>query len=359
MSNNWTAADILQKDTHSSVTRRRLTKTNRGRIGLLQKIGLFRGWLYDEPFINYVDDGEVVEYLFVSPNPVTEITAGQEHELAPESGYSSMVGVTSKRILIAVAQKPTNHTREIPYSDLKEIVIQPTSELSVDTDRGGNPEEPSTKVHLRFETAHRAISCLSGPSQFLTLSEVLDDLGPMLKQRSDDAEWVKKTPWEEARSKYEADVEEYKQWQEEIRKRANRAEDDSVTPARVEKVWDQLNYGEQPHYYTTGTHHLHQITRSNGQNPTDSSDHRWSIFSDDRILIENRSTSYEIRYPDIREFVIDERTHNKDEITEGAFELNIETTDEYHTLDIRSLSQPQLSDLVKFIREQSDRRTRV
>lgn len=355
MSNDWTAADILQKDTHSSVTRRRLTNTNRGRIGLFQKIGLFRGWLYDEPFIKYVDDGEVVEYLFVSPNPVTEITAGQEHELAPESGYSSMVGVTSKRILIAVAQKPTNHTREISYSDLKEIAIQPTSDLSVDTDRDGNPEEPSTKVQLRFKTTHRTISCFSGPSQFLTLSEVLDGLGPILKRRSNDAEWIKRTPWEEARDKYKTAVEEYEQWQEEIKELANRSESDSVTPARVEKVWNQLNYREQPHYYTTGDRHLHQITRSNGQNPTDSSDHRWAIFSDERILIQNRSRGYEIRYPDVREFTINERPHDKNNTTEEGVELNIETTDEYHSWDIQSLSQSQLSDLVKFIREQSTR----
>lgn len=350
MSNNWTATDILEKDTHSSVTRRRLTKTSRGQIGLFQKAGLLRGWLYDEPFIQYVKDGEVVEYLFVSPQPVTEITAGQKHELEPKSGYSSIIGLTNERVLIAVARKPENDTRTIPYSNIEEFAIQPISNLSVNTEHDGSPKVPSAKVHFEFETAHRTISYHSGPSQFLTTLEILNELGPTLQQRTGGAKWTEKTPWEEIQEEYHEAVEVYERRQEQITTLADRAEDRSVTPTRVEKIWDRLNHREQPHYYTTGDRHQHAITRSQGLGPSDSSHHQWSIFSDQRIFIQNRSTSYEIRYTDVQEFTINEQVHEPDESTERVVQIDIEMADEVHIIDIQSLSQPQLSNLTRFVR---------
>ena len=119
MNDDWGVDDILDKSTHSSVTRRRLTNTKRGRIGLFQRVGLLRGWLYNKPLIDYLEGGEIVDYLFVSSKPVTEFTAGQKTELVPKKGYSSIVAITDDRILLLIARKPTNDKREIQYRDIE------------------------------------------------------------------------------------------------------------------------------------------------------------------------------------------------------------------------------------------------
>lgn len=351
MTDDWTVDDILHEATHSSVTRQRLTKTNRGRIGLFQKVGLLRGWLYDKPFVQYIDDGEVVEYLFVSPNPVTEIAAGQEHELDPINGYSAIIGITDKRILIVVAQEPTNETREISYSDIEKFALQPLSDLTIDTERDGNPVEPSARVRFEFETADRVIHFYSGPSQSLKLSEVTEKLGPNIQRRTNGAEWSKKEIWIDTQNEYRIAMKEYNQFQNKIAELAERAEDSSVTPSRLEDIWDQLNYGEQPHYYTTGSHHQHQITRSHGQNPANLFDHEWAVFSDRRIIIQNDSDNFEIQYRDILDFTVNQRVRELDSTTEELVQMDIELLNEYHVLDLQSLSQRQISDLVNFIQE--------
>lgn len=350
MSEAWTAEDILERDTHSSVTRKRLTRTRRGGIGLLQKMGLLRGWLYDDPFIEYLDHGEVPKYLFVSSKPVTEDTAGQKHELTPKESYSTLVGLTQSRVLIVVAREPTNETRKIPYSDIEQFAIHPESNLSVQTNAEGKPIEPSGQVRFQFNTSRRTISFYSGQS--LTISEILDALGPMLQQKTNDAEWINKSPWKEAQKEYHIATEEYEQWLETVQRQVERAEDSSITTRRLKNIWEFLGDSEQPHYYTTGTSHRHHIIRSQGRGPADSFDHQWSVFSDERIIIRNRSTSYEIRYPDILKFTINERSRKQDETTDKVIQLDLKTPDDYHIIDIESLSQAQLSNLMRFIRKQ-------
>jgi hypothetical protein len=346
MSKDWTTDDILEKDTHSSVTRKRLTSTRRG-FGLSQKVGLLRGWLYDKPFIEYLDDGEVPYYLFVTSEPVTETVSGEEHDLTPKDSYSTLIGLTQLRVLIVIAREPKDETREIPYSDIERFTIQPSSDLGVRTRIDGEPVEPSTHVRFEFDTSQRTISYYSGQS--LTVSEILDEIGPMLQRHMDHTEWTHKVSWIDARTEFQNATEEYEQWLDTINQRAERAEDKSVTPDRVKEIWDHLNSSEQPHYYATGTEHHHHIVQSHGRGPSDSFNHRWSVFTDERIIINNRSTSFEVRYPDIVEFTFNERTREQDETTDTVVQLDIETTNDYHILDIESFSQTQLSNLVKFI----------
>jgi hypothetical protein len=348
MSRDWTADDILEKDVHSSVTRKRLTNTRRG-FGLSQKIGLLQGWLYDEPFIEYLDDGEVPYYLFVTSEPVTEAAVGQEHDLTPKDSYSTLIGLTQSRVLIVIAREPTDETREIPYSDIERFAIQPSSNLGARTSADGKPVEPSTHVRFEFDTSRRTISYYSGQS--LTVSEILDGIGQMLQRHIDHAEWTQKMPWIEARTEFQNATREYEQWLDTVNQRAKRAEDKSITTSRVKEIWDHLSAGEQPHYYGTGTEHRHHIVRSHGQGPADSFSHRWSVFTDERIIINNRSTSFELRYPNIFEFTFNERTREQGETTDTVIQLDIETSNEYHIVDIESFSQAQLSNLARFIRE--------
>lgn len=74
MNDDWGVNEILDEATHPSVTRRRLTNTKRGRFGLFQKAGLLRGWLYDKPLVEYISNGEVVEYCSVESDDSTGIT---------------------------------------------------------------------------------------------------------------------------------------------------------------------------------------------------------------------------------------------------------------------------------------------
>lgn len=355
MSDSWNVERILDNATHSSVTRRRLTGTKRGRIGLLQKAGLLRGWLYDKPLIEYVNDGEVVEYLFVSPNPVVEIAAGQEHEISPQNRYSTIVAITDNRILLVIARKPSNEKREIQYSDVVKYEIYPMSNLAIDTRRDGTPKEPSTGLRFEFEMPDRTVIWQSGPTQSFSLSEVTEHLVPTLQDRTQGAEWAEKHLWLDTQREYQKSIDEHEQWLDKIAERANRAESASVTQSRLKNIWEQLDQGEQPHYYTTGHEHRHQITRSYGQNPAEVSDHIYAVFSNDRILIQNENTRYEIDYSEITDFSVNERVRDLDDSNETVIQIDIEIPSEYHVLDVSSLSQPQLSNLVKFIDRMTSR----
>jgi hypothetical protein len=308
-----------------------------------------RGWLYDKPFIEYLDDGEVPYYLFVTSEPVTEAASGQEHDLTPKDSYSTLIGLTQSRVLIVIAREPTDETREIPYSDIERFAIRPSSELEVRTRTDGNPVEPSTEVRFEFDTSQRTISYFSGQS--LTLSEILDEIGPMLQRNIDHAEWTQKTAWIDAQTEFRNATKEYEQWLDTINQRAEGAEDKSITTDRVKEIWDHLNASEQPHYYTTGAEHHHHIVQSHGRGPADSFNHRWSVFTDERIIINNRSAEFELRYPDIVDFTLNERTPEQGKTTDTVTQIDIETPKDYHIVDIESFSQVQLSNLVEFIRE--------
>jgi len=349
MSDSWNVETILDNATHSSVTRRRLTGTKRGQIGLLQKVGLLRGWLCDKPLIEYLNEGEFVEYLFVSPSPVVEIAYGQEHELSPQDQYSTMVAITDERILLVVAQKPSNVKREIQYSDIVNYEIHPMSNLAVDTRRDGTPKEPCTRLRLEFEMSNRILIWQSGPTQSFSLSEVTEHLVPILQDRIQSAEWNEKQIWLDTRQEYQKSIDDHNQWLSKIAKRVNRAESASVTQSRLKLVWEQLNQEEQPHYYTTGREHRHQITRSYGQGPSEVYDHAFAVYSNHRILIQNENTRYEIGYSEITDISVNERSHDLGDSDETVIQLDIDTPSEYHILDVSSLSQPQLSNLIKFI----------
>jgi hypothetical protein len=316
---------------------------------LFQRVGLLRGWLYNKPLIDYLEGGEIVDYLFVSSKPVTEFTAGQKTELVPKKGYSSIVAITDDRILLLIARKPTNDKREIQYRDIENFKIEPISNLSIDTNRGGTPSEPSTRLRFEIETPHRTIHWYSGPTQSIKISEVTERLGPTLQKRTAGSGWTNRDHWIEAVKEYREKLDEYERWQSEVSNRVSRAEDISVTQSRLENIWERLNPNEQPHYYTTGKRHEHKITRSREQSPVEVSNHSWTIFSDHRILIQNSSTSYEIEYSDILEFSVNERSREVDETTDNVNQLDIQTPNEYHILDITSLSQSQISNLVAFI----------
>lgn len=349
MSDRWNVEQVLDNATHSSVTRRRLTGTKRGRIGLLQKVGFLRGWLYDKPLIEYLNDDEVVEYLFVSPNPVVEIAAGQEHEISPQNRYSTIVAITNNRILLVIARKPSNDKREIQYPDVLKYKIYPMSNLTIDTRRDGTPKEPSTGLRFEFETPDRTVIWQSGPTQSFSLSEVTEHLVPTLRGRTQRAEWANKQLWLNTRQEFQKSIDEHEQWLGKIAKRANKAESSSVTQSRLRSIWEQLNQQEQPHYYTTGREHRHQITRSQEQNPTEVYDHLYAVFSNHRMLIQNENARYEIDYSEITDFSVNERIRNPDGSNETVIQVDIEMPNEYHILDVSSLSQSQLSSLIKFI----------
>lgn len=337
-----------------------------------QRMGFVRGWLCKNPLSYYLREDEEPIYLYDTTNPIIVSRDSSRQELFPDGRYRSMIAYTDERLLAVVGQKPNNQIVSASWNHIDSFSIEPES-LKTDFDNSSEPREPASKVSFEFNTSERTIRFDSITEYNVT--EILDDVSSFLSKQTNIEDWGNKEEWQVASASYQNAKKEYKRKQERERRERERkqkqyqrlaaqARGNSVTADIVEKVITELQESEVPEFYAQGEQHYHEIKHRESIGPQEVSNLYWVLFTNERVIIQSSTDTWRIpytefqrieaaEYEDTTEVTRSEQGENRtieEAITKRRIE--IETSVGIHLVDIEDISQRELTELLKYVRQQ-------
>lgn len=108
-----TTKELLDAARHDSVTAERLTELKPGRVSR---------YLYDEPLVEYLEEGEQPHFILAARDTAPSATGGNAPEMPTHSGTGmAMHMLTDRRWLTVTANSDGDQTLDIPLGDIRNV----------------------------------------------------------------------------------------------------------------------------------------------------------------------------------------------------------------------------------------------
>lgn len=369
---------LIEGAKHASVTREALTETRRSR-----RLRSDTGWLHRRPLISYLDSGEQPHFILESTQPVEVAREQETEEIATTLPYRSFACITDCRVLLLVGQEPENWEMTIRYDDLDDFGLKPGE---ADPHKAEGVEIASTFTpELRLKDDSVRYLFINETS--LTLRDVRS-LGSLLKSQFSEDRWEYEAFWENAtrvrkEKRQEAAERQRRQMERQQQKRheeverrqqeqlqreaaererrealetlAAKSASTSVTPERLEPIFDHLYEGETVDFVLWGGQRGVALFSPDGEvELIRETAQEWTAVTSDRILFPSGDGVDQISYERPENARVGRIPRRPTESWESYDDSPavILTGDEFvYYFEVSAFSLPHLHDLVEVVRK--------